>query len=224
MVVVSAEEWERKVRRKGSLVDFFSASPLPASGLGGPQYQSPPLRVRASSGRRGSDAPLRFARGFKNEPQPLFDQVLELAATQRRFRLGPAIDFCFDHRCAYQVRSLANCYRRGIMRCNVDRPTRGASCRASTERTDFWLRSAKIAIYWAPDSSFAAEESYRSSRLWRWKPGDRYTAQPRSLPSQGRRRRAGDRRGPKTDRVGRQQTQGGRAHDYAPLAKDLSRC
>jgi prevent-host-death family protein len=33
VVVVSAEEWERKARRKGSLADFFSASPLPASGL-----------------------------------------------------------------------------------------------------------------------------------------------------------------------------------------------
>lgn len=32
-VVVSAEEWERKVRRKGSLAEFFSASPLRASGL-----------------------------------------------------------------------------------------------------------------------------------------------------------------------------------------------
>jgi hypothetical protein len=32
-VVVSAEEWERKTRRSGSLADFFSASPLRASGL-----------------------------------------------------------------------------------------------------------------------------------------------------------------------------------------------
>lgn len=28
VVVVSAEEWERKARRSGSLVDFFAASPL----------------------------------------------------------------------------------------------------------------------------------------------------------------------------------------------------
>ena len=33
VVVVSAEEWERKVRRKGSLAEFFSASPLRASEL-----------------------------------------------------------------------------------------------------------------------------------------------------------------------------------------------
>jgi prevent-host-death family protein len=33
VVVVSAEVWERKVRRKGSLAEFFSASPLRASDL-----------------------------------------------------------------------------------------------------------------------------------------------------------------------------------------------
>jgi prevent-host-death family protein len=33
VVVVSAEEWERKVRRKGNLAEFFSASPLRASDL-----------------------------------------------------------------------------------------------------------------------------------------------------------------------------------------------
>ena len=32
-VVVSAEEWERKTRRNGSLSDFFAASPLRGSGL-----------------------------------------------------------------------------------------------------------------------------------------------------------------------------------------------
>jgi prevent-host-death family protein len=32
-VVVSAEEWERKTRRSGSLADFFSASPLRGSGV-----------------------------------------------------------------------------------------------------------------------------------------------------------------------------------------------
>jgi len=33
VVVVSAEEWERKVRRKGNLAEFFSTSPLRASDL-----------------------------------------------------------------------------------------------------------------------------------------------------------------------------------------------
>jgi prevent-host-death family protein len=33
VVVVSAEEWERKIRRKGTLSDFFAASPLSRSGL-----------------------------------------------------------------------------------------------------------------------------------------------------------------------------------------------
>ena len=32
-VVVSADEWERKTRRDGSLADFFAASPLRGSGL-----------------------------------------------------------------------------------------------------------------------------------------------------------------------------------------------
>ena len=32
-VIVSAEEWERKTQRSGSLADFFAASPLRGSGL-----------------------------------------------------------------------------------------------------------------------------------------------------------------------------------------------
>lgn len=31
VMVVAAEEWERKTRRKGNLADFFAASPLPGS-------------------------------------------------------------------------------------------------------------------------------------------------------------------------------------------------
>jgi prevent-host-death family protein len=34
-VIVAAEEWERKTRRKGTLADFFAASPLRGSGLRG---------------------------------------------------------------------------------------------------------------------------------------------------------------------------------------------
>lgn len=33
VVVVSAEEWERKTHRKGNLAEFFAASPLRNSGL-----------------------------------------------------------------------------------------------------------------------------------------------------------------------------------------------
>lgn len=33
VIVVSMEEWERKTRRKGSLAEFFAASPLRESGL-----------------------------------------------------------------------------------------------------------------------------------------------------------------------------------------------
>jgi len=32
-VVVAAEEWERKTRRKGNLAEFFATSPLRASGV-----------------------------------------------------------------------------------------------------------------------------------------------------------------------------------------------
>lgn len=32
-VIVGAEEWEKKTGRKGTLADFFAASPLRASGL-----------------------------------------------------------------------------------------------------------------------------------------------------------------------------------------------
>lgn len=31
-VIVSADEWQRKIKRVGSLVDFFAASPLRGSG------------------------------------------------------------------------------------------------------------------------------------------------------------------------------------------------
>ena len=33
VVIVSAEEWERKTRRMGNLAEFFAASPLRGSGL-----------------------------------------------------------------------------------------------------------------------------------------------------------------------------------------------
>lgn len=33
VVIVSAEEWERKTRRKGNLAEFFAASPLRDSGV-----------------------------------------------------------------------------------------------------------------------------------------------------------------------------------------------
>ena len=32
-VIVAAEEWERKTRRRGNLAEFFAASPLRGSGL-----------------------------------------------------------------------------------------------------------------------------------------------------------------------------------------------
>jgi prevent-host-death family protein len=32
-VLVAAEEWERKTRRKGTLAEFFASSPLVGSGL-----------------------------------------------------------------------------------------------------------------------------------------------------------------------------------------------
>ena len=39
VVVVAAEEWERKTRRVGSLADFFAESPLRGSGLEAPRSE-----------------------------------------------------------------------------------------------------------------------------------------------------------------------------------------
>jgi prevent-host-death family protein len=33
VVVVAAEEWDRKTRRNGNLAEFFASSPLPRSGV-----------------------------------------------------------------------------------------------------------------------------------------------------------------------------------------------
>ena len=41
-VVVSAEEWERKTRRSGSLADFFAASPLRGSSLVAERHRDQP--------------------------------------------------------------------------------------------------------------------------------------------------------------------------------------
>jgi prevent-host-death family protein len=45
-VIVSAEEWERKTRRKGDLASFFAESPLRGSGLD---------ITRTQDGPRGTD-------------------------------------------------------------------------------------------------------------------------------------------------------------------------
>ena len=45
VVVVAAEEWERKTGRKGNLAEFFAASPLRGSGL---TLQRIPGRLRKS--------------------------------------------------------------------------------------------------------------------------------------------------------------------------------
>jgi prevent-host-death family protein len=43
VVIVAAEEWERKAKRKGNLAEFFAASPLRGSGL---QVKRLPGRLR----------------------------------------------------------------------------------------------------------------------------------------------------------------------------------
>ena len=43
VVVVAAEEWERKTKRKGNLAEFFAASPLRGAGL---KIKRLPGRVR----------------------------------------------------------------------------------------------------------------------------------------------------------------------------------
>ena len=45
-VIVSAEEWERKSRRKGNLAEFFAASPLRGSGLVVERAKDRPHRVK----------------------------------------------------------------------------------------------------------------------------------------------------------------------------------
>ncbi len=44
-VVVSAEEWERKTDRKGSLAEFFAASPLVGSGIVIERVRSGPRKI-----------------------------------------------------------------------------------------------------------------------------------------------------------------------------------
>ena len=45
VVVVSAEEWERKTRRPGNLAEFFAESPLRGSGLNAPRTKDRPRKV-----------------------------------------------------------------------------------------------------------------------------------------------------------------------------------
>ena len=46
VVVVSAEEWERRTRQEGSLADFFARSPLRGSGLRITRDNEPPRDLR----------------------------------------------------------------------------------------------------------------------------------------------------------------------------------
>ncbi len=45
VVVVAAEEWERKTKRQGTLADFFAASPLRESGLEIQRSQDGPREI-----------------------------------------------------------------------------------------------------------------------------------------------------------------------------------
>jgi prevent-host-death family protein len=45
VVVVSAEEWERKTHRPGNLAAFFAESPLRGSGLDAPRTKDGPRKV-----------------------------------------------------------------------------------------------------------------------------------------------------------------------------------
>jgi prevent-host-death family protein len=45
VVVVSAEEWERKTHRPGNLAEFFAESPLRGSGLEAPRTTDGPREV-----------------------------------------------------------------------------------------------------------------------------------------------------------------------------------
>ena len=45
VVVVSAEEWERKTRRAGNLAEFFAESPLRGAGLDLPRVKDGPREI-----------------------------------------------------------------------------------------------------------------------------------------------------------------------------------
>lgn len=45
VVVVAAEEWERKTRRNGNLAEFFAASPLPGSELDAERIKDRPREI-----------------------------------------------------------------------------------------------------------------------------------------------------------------------------------
>jgi prevent-host-death family protein len=45
VVVVSAEEWERKTRRPGNLAEFFAESPLRGSSLKAPRKKDGPREI-----------------------------------------------------------------------------------------------------------------------------------------------------------------------------------
>jgi prevent-host-death family protein len=45
VIVVSADEWERKTRRPGGLAEFFAESPLRGSGLEVPRVKEGPRKV-----------------------------------------------------------------------------------------------------------------------------------------------------------------------------------
>ena len=44
-VVVSAEEWERRIKRVGSLAEFFAASPLRDSNIDIERYNDQPPKI-----------------------------------------------------------------------------------------------------------------------------------------------------------------------------------
>jgi prevent-host-death family protein len=45
VVIVAAEEWERKTKRSGNLAEFFAASPLRASRLNATRIKDRPRKV-----------------------------------------------------------------------------------------------------------------------------------------------------------------------------------
>jgi prevent-host-death family protein len=45
VVVVATEEWDRRTRRRGGLIEFFNRSPLKASGLEIPRLRDQPRDI-----------------------------------------------------------------------------------------------------------------------------------------------------------------------------------
>src|ERR1700721_126 len=94
----AAHRWCRSERSKkatrgpvSTIAAVIAAKAREMLGIGGEvgnaRIEHAPCALHQPGKRRGRTS----ARGFENEPQPLLDQILELAPAQRRLGLGTAV-------------------------------------------------------------------------------------------------------------------------------------